>query len=166
MWVRSATKEDLDAVRDMLALTWHATYDDVYGVEKVKAITDRYHSLDALKKQLAKPYSEFIIADDGADIHGNGLRVPEGSQALDPQPALCPSGTSEEGCGFAAAGGNGERLSPVSTRCSSKLSNQNQRAMSFYESRGFERTNNRIENWGEPNSGYFRRSAGEIPDWI
>ena len=51
MWVRSATKEDLDAVRDLLVETWHASYDDVYGVEKVNAITGRYHSLDALKKQ-------------------------------------------------------------------------------------------------------------------
>ena len=29
----------------------------------------------------------------------------------------------------------------------------NQRAIRFYESKGFERTSNRIDNWGEPNSG-------------
>ncbi|MDX7324835.1 hypothetical protein, partial [Providencia rettgeri] len=70
MWIRSATKDDLATVRELLVETWHATYDDVYGVEKVNAVINRYHSLDALKKQLAKPYSEFILADDGADLYG------------------------------------------------------------------------------------------------
>ena len=49
MWIRSATKDDLATVRELLVETWHATYDDVYGVEKVNAVTNRYHSLDALK---------------------------------------------------------------------------------------------------------------------
>ena len=41
MFVRTAGAQDIKAIRALLIETWHATYDSIYGVEKVTEITDR-----------------------------------------------------------------------------------------------------------------------------
>lgn len=66
MWLRSVSETDLDAVRALLGRTWHATYDHIYGVEKVAAITSEWHAIEALRRHLDKPYSEFVLADSQA----------------------------------------------------------------------------------------------------
>ena len=38
--MRTASERDLDAMRALLVETWHATYDAIYGVDRVTAITD------------------------------------------------------------------------------------------------------------------------------
>lgn len=70
MFVRTAGERDLAAVRDLLVETWHATYDSLYGAERVKEITDEWHSAASLKARLARPNSEFLVADDGKRIGG------------------------------------------------------------------------------------------------
>src|SRR4051812_36821706 len=70
MFVRTASERDVAAVRALLVETWHATYDAIYGVGKVTEITDDWHSVASLKVRLAKPYSEFLVADDGKTIGG------------------------------------------------------------------------------------------------
>jgi ribosomal protein S18 acetylase RimI-like enzyme len=70
MFVRTAMETDLPAIRRLLVETWHATYDAVYGVERVTEITDDWHSIPALRQRLERPWSEFIVADDGTTIGG------------------------------------------------------------------------------------------------
>ncbi|MGY6710516.1 MAG: N-acetyltransferase family protein [Rhizobiaceae bacterium] len=70
MFVRTASPRDIDAVRDLLVATWHDTYDGIYGVERVREITDDWHSIAALKSRLEQPNSEFLVADDGASLAG------------------------------------------------------------------------------------------------
>ena len=70
MFTRTASDRDLDAVRALLVETWHATYDAIYGRDRVTAITDDWHSIEALRARLKQPHSEFIVADDGAAIGG------------------------------------------------------------------------------------------------
>ena len=70
MFVRTAGERDIEAVRALLVETWHAAYDDIYGAARVTEITDEWHSVAALKAQLAKPYSEFLVADDGSTVGG------------------------------------------------------------------------------------------------
>lgn len=152
MWVRSATKEDLDAVRDLLVKTWHASYDDVYGVEKVNAITGRYHSLDALKKQLAKPYSEFIIADDGADIMGMAYATQKDHKLSILNQLYVHPEHQKRGVGSLLLA-EVESAFPGVYALQLEVIEANQKTLQFYESRGFEKTSSRIENWGEPNSG-------------
>ncbi|MGU3574896.1 N-acetyltransferase family protein [Brucellaceae bacterium C25G] len=65
MWVRTAAEADLKAVHELLLTTWSASFDDVLGKEIVKTITNKWHSLPALKANLKRPYSEFLVADDG-----------------------------------------------------------------------------------------------------
>ena len=70
MFVRTAGERDLAALRALLVETWHATYDGVYGADRVTGITNDWHSLPSLKAQLERPYSEFLVADDGREIGG------------------------------------------------------------------------------------------------
>jgi ribosomal protein S18 acetylase RimI-like enzyme len=70
MFVRTASERDLQAVRDLLVETWHATYDRIYGAERVTEITDDWHSIASLKARLARPNAEFLVADDGKLIGG------------------------------------------------------------------------------------------------
>lgn len=70
MFVRTAGERDLDAVRALLVETWHATYDEIYGAQRVTEITDDWHSIASLKARLSRPNSEFLVADDGKAIGG------------------------------------------------------------------------------------------------
>lgn len=70
MFVRTASERDLAAVRALLVETWHATYDAIYGAQRVIEITDDWHSIASLKARLTRPNSEFLVADDGKRIGG------------------------------------------------------------------------------------------------
>jgi ribosomal protein S18 acetylase RimI-like enzyme len=70
MFVRTASERDLAAVRALLVETWHATYDALYGADQVEEITADWHSIASLKARMARPNSEFLIADDGERLGG------------------------------------------------------------------------------------------------
>ena len=70
MWVRTASERDLPVVQKLLRETWHATYDGIYGVERVNEITADWHSIANLKAKLSEPHSEFIVADGEDSIAG------------------------------------------------------------------------------------------------
>lgn len=57
-------------MREILVETWHATYDEIYGVEKVNEITSTWHTLDRLAEQRHQPNSEFLVADNGEVVGG------------------------------------------------------------------------------------------------
>lgn len=71
-FVRTASERDLAKVSALLAETWHATYDGLYGVDKVSEITARWHSVPALKARLERKDSEFVVADNGREFAGMG----------------------------------------------------------------------------------------------
>ena len=70
MWLRTATKNDIESIRELLFETWHATYDDLIGKDIVDKIIAKWHSADSLKKYLTRPSSEYIVADDGDEVQG------------------------------------------------------------------------------------------------
>ncbi|BCH24729.1 acetyltransferase [Mesorhizobium sp. L-8-10] len=82
MFIRTASERDLASIRALLVETWHATYDRIYGAERVAEITDRWHSIDALKVRLTKPRSEFLVADDGTEIGGMAFASADGEGAI------------------------------------------------------------------------------------
>ena len=69
-FVRTATPQDVPAIRDVLATTWRATYVSFYGASKVEEIIADWHSEASIKARLAKPNGEFLVADDGTQIGG------------------------------------------------------------------------------------------------
>ncbi|MFO1170657.1 MAG: GNAT family N-acetyltransferase [Hyphomicrobiaceae bacterium] len=68
--IRRAAANDLCAVSALLGETWHATYDGIYGVDRVSDITARWHSAEVLVKGVGKSDEAFLVAVEGARILG------------------------------------------------------------------------------------------------
>ena len=67
--IRSATADDLPAARALLVETWHDTYDALLGPERVTEITNSWHSIENLGRQLAVADTSFLVAEhDGAIV--------------------------------------------------------------------------------------------------
>lgn len=69
MFIRTASRRDLHAIRALLAETWHAP-EPIDGAARVTGIPDDWHSMASLEVRLAEPNSEFLVADDGKEIGG------------------------------------------------------------------------------------------------
>jgi GNAT superfamily N-acetyltransferase len=68
--IRPARRDELSAVRAVLVETWHDTYDAIFGVARVREITDDWHSLDNLARGLNREDHAFLVADAGGAIEG------------------------------------------------------------------------------------------------
>jgi ribosomal protein S18 acetylase RimI-like enzyme len=75
MFIRTASERDLPAISVLLAETWHATYDGLYGVDGVTKISTRWHSVDWLRQMSRRVGSEFVVADTGDRLAGVGYAV-------------------------------------------------------------------------------------------
>ena len=71
--IRPAVPEDLPAVRALLVETWHDTYDALLGAERVTEITNSWHSIDNLGRQLDIPGTSFLVAEESSEIVGHIL---------------------------------------------------------------------------------------------
>lgn len=147
MWLRSANKADLKAVHAMLVKTWHATFDDVLGVETVIQVTDEFHSVAALTRNLAKPYSEFVVADDG---EGNLVGMAFASQSKDGVAELHQLYVDPEqqvqGIGSMLLA-EIEMAFPDVEKLSLGVVAKNQKALEFYQRKGFIKTGE-TNDWG------------------
>lgn len=150
MWLRSANKADLKAVNALLVKTMHATFDDVLGVETVMQVTDEFHSVAALTRNLDKPYSEFVVADDG---EGNLVGMAFASQSkagiaelhqlyVDPEHQVQGIGTQL----LAEI----EMAFPDVEKLSLGVVSKNQKALDFYLRKGFMKTGE-TKDWGRLN---------------
>lgn len=66
--IRDAVAADLPAIRGLLVETWHATYDGIYGWQRVAEITNAWHSLESLSAQLGRGGGAFLVALVGDEI--------------------------------------------------------------------------------------------------
>lgn len=150
MFVRTASAHDLPAIRALLVATWHDTCDPIYGVARVTAITDEWHSLPALAARLERPGSEFLVADDGVRIGGVAFAVmaDDGAgvalQQLYVLPELQGRGIGGllldeiEGC------------FPEATGIEAEVEEKNAKALAFYRAQGFaERARRRASGPGD-----------------
>lgn len=137
MFVRTASQRDIPAIRALLVETWHATYDALFGAEKVTAITDEWHSLAALTANLTQPHSEFLVADDGKTIGGMAFAAADetGDTVTVRQIYVSPSA---QGRGI---GGSlldeVEDSFPEAKTFALEVEAANEKAIRFYLSRGF-----------------------------
>jgi ribosomal protein S18 acetylase RimI-like enzyme len=139
-FVRTAGEGDLEAVRTLLVETWHATYDPIYGPERVTEITDSWHSIDALRRRLDRPNSEFLVADDGERIAGMAFAAvdKDGKTVMLHQLYVLPA--------YQGHGIGGALLDevlgdfPDAEAVRLEVEEQNSRAIAFYRTYGFEQT--------------------------
>jgi ribosomal protein S18 acetylase RimI-like enzyme len=164
MFVRTASERDLKAVRDLLVETWHATYDTIYGADRVTAITDDWHSLASLKRRLEQPNAEFLVADDGKELGGMAYAAADavGKSVMLRQLYVLPK--------FQGRGIGGMMLDeiiesfPDASLFRLEVEEVNARAIGFYAAQGFLQTG-RTANCGAEQSGIpaliFERRRGE-----
>ena len=162
MFLRTAGERDLAAVRDLLVETWHATYDSIYGAERVTEITDEWHSAASLKARLVRPNSEFLIADDGKRIGGMAFAegVDGGEEVVLKQLYVLPD-LQGRGIGGMLLDEIIESF-PEARAIRLEVEARNTRAIAFYEANGFVRSGDAGEHAGasgEPTLVYRRPLA-------
>ena len=147
-FVRTAMESDLDAVRDLLEVTWHATYDDILGTAKVNEIIASWHSANALKLRMNRKDSEFLVADSGTRIGGMAYAAPDHDRTgvvnlsqLYVHPDLQRQGIGRDL--FAEI----ETCFPNARRLSLEVEPENQAARAFYAAHGLTETG-RTEDCG------------------
>jgi ribosomal protein S18 acetylase RimI-like enzyme len=150
-FIRTASARDLPAVQKLLGICWHATYDGIYGVERVSAIIADWHSMSSLKARLAKPYSEFIVADGPAGIAAMAYASQsDPGFAMLHQLYILPQAQGQ--------GLGGEMLAEIEAAFPDakafrlEVEAANEKAVRFYERHRFE-TVSRTENCGKDESG-------------
>jgi ribosomal protein S18 acetylase RimI-like enzyme len=137
-FIRSASAADLPQVSALLGRSWHATYDGLYGADKVAAIIASWHSIAALEAQLARPDSEFVVADNGKRIGGMAYAAMDKNESdvaflhqLYVEPDLMGQGIGRDL--FAEV----ETCFPSARRMRLEVEPKNERAMRFYTGLGF-----------------------------
>ncbi|MBO6815402.1 MAG: GNAT family N-acetyltransferase [Rhizobiaceae bacterium] len=77
-FVRTAAETDLERVREILLVTYHATYDQLVGSETVDMICAEHFSSAALSALRDLPSSEFLVADNGEVVGGMAYATQSG----------------------------------------------------------------------------------------
>jgi ribosomal protein S18 acetylase RimI-like enzyme len=155
MFVRTASERDIAAIRALLVETWHATYDAIYGVDRVTGITNDWHSIASLTRRLTAPRSEFLVADDGSRLGGMAFASADkiNETVTLYQLYVLP--------GFQGRGIGGMLLDevegsfPEAKTFRLEVEKANERAIRFYESRGY-------VNAGPMQGGYCGPTALEM----
>ena len=151
VFIRTASERDLPAVQTLLGICWHATYDEIYGAKRVSAITADWHSLPSLKARLAKPYSEFIVAEGPGGIAAMAYASQsDPAFAMLHQLYILPEA---QGRGLGAEMlAEIEAAFPDAEAIRLEVEAANAKAVRFYGRHGFE-TVSRTENCGKDESG-------------
>jgi ribosomal protein S18 acetylase RimI-like enzyme len=152
-FVRTASEQDLNKVRDLLGKTWHALYDAEYGVESVAEFHEQRHSLAYLKTYLRRPDSEFLVADDGRRFGGMAYAAMSQQLAKTVELYMLYVDPEEQRQGigrdlFAEL----ETCFPAAEIMRLEVAQDNPAAIAFYTAHGFTEAG-RIENGGEGQPG-------------
>lgn len=133
--VRAVQTRDLVVVREQLVETWHATYDPIFGAEKVREITTRWHSLANLAAQLNAPESAFFLAEEqGVTLGSSYAQMKDGAAKLY-RLYIRPT-AQNRGIGRQLLQRTFASL-PHSTTQTLEVEPRNQAAIRFYERQGF-----------------------------
>ena len=143
MFIRTASERDLPAISALLAGTWHATYDGIYGATGVAEISRRWHSVEWLRQMSRRTGSEFVVADTGDLLAGVGYAVLDEAreivelQELDVRPDLQGKGIG----GLLLAELEDSFFEARLMRL--EVEARNEKAIAFYRANGFAETGRR-----------------------
>ena len=151
MWIRTVDRDDLQNIRDLLVKTWHATYDDIYGKDRVNAINEDWHSVKALQKRMTRPYSEFVIADDGTEILGVAYASMGDERIAYLHQLYVNPDAQGRGAGKALLI-EMESAFPMAAKMRLEVEEANAKAIAFYENQGYRQVD-RTDNCGSRDSG-------------
>jgi len=69
-FVRTAAGSDAERIRDLLVESWRHTYVPMHGAERIEPVIARWHTLEAVKANMAARHGEMLVADNGREIGG------------------------------------------------------------------------------------------------
>jgi ribosomal protein S18 acetylase RimI-like enzyme len=151
VFVRTATVADLPAVEKLLRAAFHAAYDAIHGADKIETTSRSWHSQAALKANLARPWSEFLLADTGEAIAGIAYASQSSEDFVMLHQLYVDPTMTGQGIGTQLLGECFESF-PEAKAFRLEVDEQNPRAAAFYERFGFRETG-RIANCGHEGSG-------------
>ena len=134
--IRPATADDIGQVRQLLAATWHHTYDGLLGAGRVTETTDRWHAPDVLTAQAARPDASFLVAAADGGIVGHAFAVAQDGGVLLLSRLYVLPGRQRRGIGealFRAA----VLRHPATRRVHLVVEARNAGALAFYARLGF-----------------------------
>jgi ribosomal protein S18 acetylase RimI-like enzyme len=137
--IRDAALADIPSVSALLAETWHATYDAIYGADRVAELTRRWHAADALASGLDRPDTCFLVAVDGGEIVGTLSVVSRADGVLDLKRLYVLPRVQGSGIGGQLLEA-GLSAFPEAHTITLEVEPANGQAIRFYERKGFQVT--------------------------
>jgi GNAT superfamily N-acetyltransferase len=134
--IRLCAGSDISAVRDLLVRTWHNTYDGIYGADRVTEITDKWHSVQNLSRQVRQPLSAFLVAEDGGRIVGTSKATIDERGALTLARLYIDPSAQRSGIGSALLDATIAAF-PFATHVDLDVEPKNVKAVAFYGRHGF-----------------------------
>jgi ribosomal protein S18 acetylase RimI-like enzyme len=151
MRVRPVVGTDIPAIRDVLVRTWHDTYDAIYGAERVTEITDRWHSIANLTRQLVRPLSTFLVAESAGRILGTAKGVADDSGGVTLERLYVDPAAQRAGVGCQLLNAMLAAY-PLAPDVRVEVEPRNEKAVAFYRGHGFEPAGKTADCGGD--SGY------------
>lgn len=133
--IRPVVAADLEAVRAALVASWHATYDRFHGAAKVTEITDQWHSLAALSRQVGRPGSVFLMAEEAGRVLGSAYAHVDDADEVCLRRLYLAPGVEGRGLGTRLLDETLARLAERDVWL--EVEPRNARAIRFYERAGF-----------------------------
>ncbi|MEF8788696.1 MAG: GNAT family N-acetyltransferase [Haloarculaceae archaeon] len=148
--VRPARAEEAAAVRAVGRAAWHAAYDPIHGPETVEELFDSWWTVEDLREGAEDPERVLLVAARDGDVLGvaDAGPDPEHEGAFVVARLYVHPDAWEEGLGTRLVDGLRERLPGDVGRLRLVVLAENDVGVSFYESYGFERVAERVEEHG------------------
>lgn len=134
-----ATVRDIPAIQRVADWSFHAAYDDLLDERLIEAILESWYATERLREQITAPESVFLVARRGGRVRGYvNIDPHEAPNAyflsrLYVEPSLWSNGIGSELLNAAR-----RRLDDDRARLELTVIDGNERAITFYERRGFE----------------------------
>jgi len=136
--IRDVAAADVPTVRAVLVETWHATYDRIYGADKVAEITDDWHAVPVLTREVGAAGTSFLLAErDGCTLATSLAQLENDGCVLLRRLYVAPAAQAQ-GIGSALLERTLSRF-PDARCVRLEVEPRNEGAIRFYERNGFRR---------------------------
>ena len=145
--VREATVEDIPGIQRVARRGWRETY-EFLSEGAVETILDDWYAADELESAITAPENVYLVAETD-DIGGYASAAPTANEEAQLYAIYVDPDQWNDGLGTALLDGVRDRLGDRgSRRLRVEVLAENSVGVSFYESRGFERTSEREREVG------------------
>ncbi|WP_049998137.1 GNAT family N-acetyltransferase [Halococcus sediminicola] len=146
--VREATDEDISGIQRVARRSWPETYGKFLTEAAIETILNDWYAADELDGQIATPENVYLVAETD-DIGGYASAAPTANEEAQLYAIYVDPDHWDEGLGTALLDGVRDRLDDHGIRrLRVEVLAENSVGVSFYESRGFERTSEREREVG------------------